>query len=83
MYNNSALTPADYADNTHPNDSGYQKMANVWLSAILTPYKPFNAALGAYPYTLVNSEDIISIEINEAENYVEFETEIPNDGIKF
>jgi len=83
MYNKSALAPADYADNTHPNSTGYKKMANVWLDALLSPYKPFNTALGAFSYTLVGSEDIISIDINEAENTVEFETEIPNDGIRF
>ncbi len=34
MYNNAGLTSADYADNTHPNDNGYKKMADVWFKAL-------------------------------------------------
>jgi lysophospholipase L1-like esterase len=29
--------PADFADGLHPNDQGYQKMAQVWFDALLAP----------------------------------------------
>ncbi len=32
----SAVTTADLADNLHPNDGGYQKLANAWNAAIQT-----------------------------------------------
>jgi len=28
------ITAADHADNLHPNDVGYQKIAKVWFDAI-------------------------------------------------
>lgn len=28
------LSPADYADNLHPNDSGYGKLANAWYDGL-------------------------------------------------
>lgn len=31
----AALTPSDYQDMAHPNATGYEKMAKVWLNAIL------------------------------------------------
>ena len=31
---NTLSTASDFADNLHPNDSGYQKMANVWYAGI-------------------------------------------------
>ncbi len=34
MVSMSALTPADLADGLHPNDDGYQKMAEAWNAAI-------------------------------------------------
>lgn len=44
MYNGAGLTSSDYADHTHPNDSGYKKMANVWFKAIQTPYVKYTSA---------------------------------------
>jgi len=34
MYHDAHLTNADYADNTHPNNSGYYKMATVWFNEL-------------------------------------------------
>lgn len=31
---NAPKHPADFADDLHPNDQGYAKMANIWLGAI-------------------------------------------------
>jgi hypothetical protein len=83
MNGEAGLTHDDYADNTHPNDNGYKKMANVWLKAIQTPFKPFNTSLSAYPTNLVDSSNIISVKIDEAQNKVEFTTKIPDNGITF
>jgi hypothetical protein len=58
-------------------------MANVWLKAIRTPFKPFNTSLGAYPTNLVDSSNIISVKIDEAQNKVEFTTKVPDNGITF
>lgn len=33
----AVVTPADKADNLHPNDSGYAKIAPLWRDAILAP----------------------------------------------
>ena len=44
MYGGAGLNKSDYSDNTHPNDNGYAKMANVWFKAIKTPYKAYSSA---------------------------------------
>lgn len=41
MHEEVNLRVNDYADNTHPNDKGYEKMAKVWYKAINTVYKPY------------------------------------------
>jgi len=83
MNGEAGLVHDDYNDNTHPNDNGYKKMANVWLRAIQIPFKPFNTSLSAYPTNLVDSSNILSIDINEEENKVEFTTKVPENGITF
>lgn len=83
MYKDAGILSSEYADNTHPTDAGYQKMAKVWFNAIQTPYRPFNTSLKSYPTSLVNSSYIISTNVNEATNTVTFKTEIPKSGIKF
>jgi len=83
MNGEAGLTSDDYADNTHPNDNGYRKMAAVWLRAIQTPFKPFNTSLSAYPTNLVDSSNIISVKIDEQANKVEFTTKVPDNGITF
>lgn len=82
MYKGAGLKSLDYADNTHPNNDGYRKMAKVWEKALLSPYTP---GLHAFPYTLVDQLyiDAESIIVNTAASTVEFITEIPDDGITF
>jgi len=83
MDSNAALLESDYSNNTHPNNTGYEKMASVWFNAIETPYEPFNTSLGTFPTTLVDNSYIIYTRINETKQTIEFETEIPDNGIKF
>ena len=82
MYDGAGLTSSDYADNTHPNDNGYRKMAEVWANAILSPYTP---GLHAFPYTLVDKTfiDSESLIVDEATSAVSFTTQIPDAGIIF
>jgi len=44
----NCLSPTDMTDSIHPNNSGYQKMAAVWLSYILDENKHGVAVPGAY-----------------------------------
>jgi len=76
------LRSSDYADNTHPNDSGYRKMAQVWFNAIMGPDTP---GLYAFPYVLVNKSYIEknSIIVDYTTNSVQFTTQVPVTGITF
>ncbi|MEA3492114.1 MAG: hypothetical protein U9R27_09465 [Campylobacterota bacterium] len=85
MEHDAGLTTGDYADNTHPNSSGYNKMANIWFDAIISlDGKPAdNKALRDYPYTIIDKSYINYIYVNSESSYVTFETEIPDSGIAF
>lgn len=89
---------ADIADGTHPNDCGYEKMANVWFSALTGkgspglkyancdgkyPEEKIRDALNAYPETLVPKENIINIEVDVEKKTVVFTVSIPESGITF
>ncbi len=78
MYHGAGLTRGDYADRTHPNSSGYLKMAKMWFGELM---KPYSAELHTFPYTLVEESYIQSMSFTD--NSVEFVTEVPNDGIIF
>ena len=81
MYHDAHFTNADYADNTHPNNNGYSKMATVWFNALIQPY---NQALNAFPYSLVPSAELIeSISINDTATSVTITTKVPETGILF
>jgi len=82
MYTGTGLTSRDYSDNTHPNSSGYQKMAEVWFNALLGPETP---GLYAFPYTILHSAyiDKSSIVVDDAAQVVSFTADIPQEGIKF
>lgn len=80
MYRGAGLTGADYDDILHPNDSGYQKMAEVWFQEIK---KPYNSELTAFPYRLVDSAYIESSVVDETGTSVIFTTKIPESGITF
>ena len=82
MYHGAGLTPSDYADNTHPNDVGYEKMARVWFNAIMQN-KNYNSDIRAFPTSLVPRENIISVSYDDANGVVRFMVEIPDNGIQF
>jgi len=89
MYHHAGLTSDDYADNTHPNYSGYKKMALQWYNALLNnPYDPGSTppsspsvSLEKYPESLVPASDIESLEITGST--VSFLTYVPDNGILF
>lgn len=80
MYNNAGLTDANYGDPTHPNNSGYQKIANTWFQALS---KPFNPTLSAFPYSIVDIAYIKYTTTNATSTFIDIVTEVPNDGITF
>ena len=80
MYRGAGLTPSDYQDFTHPNDLGYQKMANVWFNALMAPYTP---ELYTYPASVVDRVNIQSLDVDETARSVTFVTEVPDTGITF
>lgn len=80
MYRGAGLTKADYADNTHPNDFGYQKMSTVWFNALMAPYTP---ELYTFPATVVNRAYIKSLNVNETTRSVTFVAEVPDTGMTF
>ena len=80
MFNNARLVSSDYADETHPNDNGYKKMANVWFQELI---KPYNQQLSAFPYTISAAKEIETIHINATATSVDFIVNIPNSGIVF
>jgi len=82
MYHNAGLTVDDYADNTHPNDNGYHKMANVWFNALMQ-HKNINSNLRTFPSSVVPTSYIVSVTYDDTHNKVTFTTEIPDDGIQF
>jgi lysophospholipase L1-like esterase len=82
MYNGAGLTSSDYADNTHPNNNGYYKMANVWFNAIMQNYN-INPNLRSFPTSLVPQEYIIQVDYDDDGNTVSFLTNIPDNGIQF
>jgi len=89
---------SDLKDGTHPNDCGYEKMANVWFKALTGegspglkyancdgkyPEEKIRDALNAYPESLVPRENIISKEIDVEKKTVVFTASIPENGITF
>jgi len=107
----------DLIDGVHPNDCGYEKMANIWFSALTNQQSPGITyadcggngeenedsgedngdnetpedqisdeeieRLYAFPSTLVDPGNIISIDVNEENRSVVFTTYIPDSGITF
>jgi|GEM_PF-1372875 len=89
---------SDLSDGTHPNDCGYEKMANVWFKALTGkaspglkyancdgkyPEEKIRDALNTYPEALVPRENIISIEVDVEKKTVVFTASIPESGITF
>jgi len=86
----------DMSDNTHPNDVGYEKMANVWFSAITNsppPTKMYSKIedeievpldpLYSFPSTLVDESLVTTIDVNETTRTIIFTTHIPETGVIF
>ena len=86
----------DIKDGTHPNNCGYEKMANVWFKALTGKGSPGLKyahckeqeeqeikELNAYPETLVAKENILSSEVDEKAKRVVFTVKIPENGIIF
>ncbi|RUM74326.1 MAG: hypothetical protein DSZ10_01735 [Sulfurovum sp.] len=82
MYHDIGLTSSDYADNTHPNDHGYYKMAGVWFNAIMNNIN-INTNLRAFPTSLVPQESIVQVSYDDEKNSVTFLVDIPDSGIQF
>ena len=80
MYRGAGLTRADYADNTHPNDIGYQKMATVWFNALMAPYTP---TLYTFPSTVVDRTYVEAMIRNLTTRWVTCTAEVPDTGIIF
>ena len=80
MFNGAGLVSSDYADETHPNDKGYKKMADVWFQELI---KPYNQALNAFPYTIAAAKSIDFIHINSTATTVDFTINVPASGIVF
>jgi len=86
----------DIKDGTHPNNCGYEKMANVWFKAVTGEGSPglkyahckeqeeqeLNE-LNTYPESLVPAENIVSKEVDEETKTVIFTATVPDSGILF
>ncbi len=83
----------DMSDNTHPNDRGYEKMANIWfggITGLTTPTKVYSdipnqevVSLYAYPTSIVDPIYIIDSSVDEIDRVVTFTTFVPPHGIIF
>lgn len=80
MYRGAGMTSSDYADNTHPSNAGYSKMADVWFNALNISY---NTSLHSFPTTIVSRSSISSVSFDEGADKVIFTTDVPSSGITF
>jgi hypothetical protein len=86
----------DIADGTHPNNCGYEKMANLWFAALTGEGSPGLRyaqcpeqveeeleRLESYPLQLVPEEDIVGMEVDPESKTVTFVAKVPKNGIVF
>lgn len=82
----------DIKDGTHPNDCGYEKMANLWFEAITGEGSPrlkysncqeIIDELKKFPETLVAKENIVSVEVDDKTKTVVSTIIVPDSGIIF
>jgi len=86
----------DIKDGTHPNNCGYEKMANVWFAALTGEGSPGLKyaqcpeqkeqeikELKEFPETLVPKENIVSSDIDEKTKTIVFTVRVPENGITF
>jgi hypothetical protein len=98
MYSGAGIDyKRDMSDFTHPNDVGYEKMANVWFTAITgspapekmysqTPEEPEEEEIDplySFPTTLVDESFITSVDVNSSTRVVTFTSYIPDTGVVF
>lgn len=82
MYRGAHLNDNDYSDSTHPNSSGYQKMAKVWFDALMTPYVPFSTA----PLTeddKVSTETGTTVSIDVLTNDKDYQNDMDRNSVTF
>ncbi|SFV61298.1 hypothetical protein MNB_SV-13-2131 [hydrothermal vent metagenome] len=80
MYRGAGLVSSDYSDITHPNDSGYQKMATVWFNALTEPY---DVNLHRFARSIIPSGNIRSLSVDEVGKTIDIISQVPNNGIQF
>ena len=86
----------DIKDGTHPNNCGYEKMANVWFAALTGEGSPGLKyahcpeqkkqeidKLKAFPETITAKENIVSSDIDEETKTIVFTVNVPENGITF
>jgi lysophospholipase L1-like esterase len=72
----------DYANNTHLNHSGYNKMASVWFNALMKPYVPFSTA----PFTKddkIEAQTGTTVSINVLTNDKDYQNDMNINSIRF
>ena len=82
MYHKAGLSEDDYADRTHPNASGYAKMAKVWFDALQTPYVAFSTA----PFTKddeVSAETGTTVSIDVLSNDKDYQNDMDRSSVAF
>jgi lysophospholipase L1-like esterase len=63
--------PADLADDVHPNDGGYTKMADCWFSAVSSYLSPVPVQLNSFTGRVIN-QGVVRLEwttLTETNNY--------------
>jgi len=82
MNKGAALHRSDYANNTHPNNTGYAKMANVWFNELKKPYVAYTSA----PYAKddkVKGETGHPVSINVTSNDVDRQNDMAVNTVSF
>ena len=70
---------SNFQDRTHPNDRGYEKMANLWFKVLKEEI--INSSLFQYVYSQIDSSYIKSIFVKG--NTIHYTVSIPDEGISF
>lgn len=82
MYRGAGFNNSDYADVTHPNSKGYEKMAQAWFETISTPYEPYSSA----PITKddkINAQTGQTVSINVTSNDIDYQGDMDRSSVNF
>ena len=82
MYHDAGLNKNDYIDRTHPNPSGYTKMAKMWFNALQIPYVAYSTA----PFTKdddLTAETGTTVSINVLVNDKDYQNDMDKGSINF